>query len=207
MPVTFSSSISEKNLLLFKNPTEKHLIHPFLSSLMEKPAVIQGEKCPACGEKKLSLIESEMDIPYFGKCYIFSMDCSACNYHKADVEAAEQGEPTRYTLDIDTEKDMRIRVVRSSQATVKIPYITTIEPNEGSNGYVTNVEGIFSRVKKQVELLRDSEEDEELKKKARNMLKKIMNIMIGREKSKLIIEDPSGNSAILSPKAVKTAMK
>ena len=115
--------------------------------------------------------------------------------------------PTRYTLDIDTEKYMRIRVVRSSQATVKIPYITTIEPNEGSNGYVTNVEGIFSRVKKQVELLRDSEEDEELKKKARNMLKKIMNIMIGREKSKLIIEDPSGNSAILSPKAVKTAMK
>ena len=174
---------------------------------MEKPAVVQGEKCPACGEKTLALTESGMDIPYFGKCYIFSMDCSACNYHKAYVEAAEQGEPARYSLDIDNEKDMQIRVVRSSQATVKIPYITTIEPNEGSNGYVTNVEGIFNRVKKQVELLRDSEEDEETKKKTKNMLKKIMRIMMGREKAKLIIEDPSGNSAIISEKAVKTALK
>ena len=40
-------------------------------------------------------------------------------------------------------------------------------------------------------------------KKAKNLLKKITNCMWGREKLKLILEDPSGNSAIISDKAAK----
>ena len=35
------------------------------------------------------------------------------------------------------------------------------------------------------------------------MLKKLIRIMWGQEKTKIIIEDPSGNSAILHEKAVK----
>ena len=49
--------------------------------------------------------------------------------------------------------------------------------------------------------------DEELKKKAKNLLKKIQNILWGEEKIKIIIEDRTGNSAIISDKAVKEKLK
>jgi len=167
------------------------------------PAIIRGETCPVCHNKTLTLSESEMDIPFFGHTYLFSMNCSSCGYHKTDVEAAEKKEPCRYTVEINSDKDMRIRVVKSSNATVRIPHIGIIEPGESSNGYVTNVEGILQRFKKITEMLRDEADDKTEQKKAKNMIKKLTRVMWGQDKVKLIIEDPSGNSAIISDKAVK----
>ena len=156
------------------------------------PEILKDQKCPICGEKSLALTEDEREVPFFGRMYLFSMNCEKCKYHKADVEAVEDKEPCKFTLDITSEKDMHIRVVRSSQAVVKVPYVTTIEPGPGSSGYVTNVE-----------VLKETEEEDDARKKAKNLLKKINRIMSGEEPSKLIIEDPSGNSAIISEKAVK----
>ena len=45
-----------------------------------------------------------------------------------------------------------------------------------------------------------------LKKKAKNMLKKLNKAMWGQEKLKLIIEDPHGNSAIIDEKAKKSKL-
>jgi len=170
------------------------------------PMIIRGETCPFCHKKTLVLSESEMDIPFFGHTYLFSMNCSSCGYHKADVEAEEKKPPARYTLEISSEKDMRIRVVKSSNATVKIPRIGTIEPGEAANGYVTNVEGILQRFKKMIEVLRDEAEDKAEQRKAKNMIKKLTRVMWGQDKLRLIIEDPSGNSAIISEKAVKNKL-
>jgi zinc finger protein len=171
------------------------------------PAIIKGELCPFCNKKTLTLMESEIDIPFFGKTFIFGMDCSSCNYHKADVESAEEDrEPAKYTLDISSEEDMKIRIIKSSNATVKIPHIGTIEPGEAASGYITNVEGILQRMKKTIEVLRDDAEEEEDKKKAKNMLKKLLRVMWGQENLKMIIEDPTGNSAIISDKAVKSKL-
>jgi len=38
------------------------------------------------------------------------------------------------------------------------------------------------------------------------MIEKLNNVMWGRDKLRLIIEDPSGNSAIVSDKAVRSKM-
>jgi zinc finger protein len=168
--------------------------------------VLEGQKCPFCSNDTLTLTEKETEVPYFGNLLIFSMSCSSCNYHKADVESAEEREPVKYTLEINSEEDMKIRVIRSSEATIKIPHITTITPGPASNGYVTNIEGILSRIKKQIEVARDNEEDNDAKKKAKNLLKKLQKVMWGQEKLKFIIEDPSGNSAIISEKAVKSKL-
>ncbi|MFH1589545.1 MAG: ZPR1 zinc finger domain-containing protein [archaeon] len=164
---------------------------------------ITGEMCAFCHEKKLTLREMERDIPYFGHVFIFSMDCDGCGYHKADVEAAESHGPIKYTLEIDSEEDMKIRIIKSSTATVKIPHVGSIDPGEASNGYVTNVEGILNRLKKQVEFLRNESEDKADIKKAKNIIKKLTKVMWGQEKLKLILEDPVGNSGIISDKAVK----
>ncbi|RMF55381.1 ZPR1 zinc finger domain-containing protein [Candidatus Woesearchaeota archaeon] len=164
---------------------------------------IEGQQCPMCKKPKLTLAEKEMEIPYFGKVFLFSMNCSECGYHKADVEPAEEQEPCKYELEISKEDDMKIRVVKSSEATVKIPHVGTISPGPSADGYVTNVEGIFQRIKEQIETIRDDAEEKSEKKKAKNLLKKITRIIWGQEKAKLILEDPTGNSAIISEKAKK----
>lgn len=165
------------------------------------------QQCPMCNQKTLILTERDMEVPYFGKVLLFSMTCTSCKYHLADIEAAEEKEPVKYEFEISSEEDMKVRVVKSAQATVKMPHLATITPGPAAQGYVTNIEGILSRVKYQVEVAKEMEEDEEDKKKAKNILKKILNITWGKEKQKLIIEDPSGNSAIISDKAVKTPLK
>jgi zinc finger protein len=168
--------------------------------------VVEKETCPMCRQKTLTLMEEETEVPYFGKLFVFSMSCSNCKFHKADVEAAEQKEPVKFTFEISSEADMKVRVVKSSEATIKIPHMATVTPGPASEGYVTNIEGILTRIKEQIEKARDTEEDDSVKKKAKNQLKKLMKVMWGQEKMKIIIEDPSGNSAIISEKAVKSKL-
>ena len=175
-------------------------------SSMPKPETMPGQPCPLCHKKTLTLVEKEVEVPYFGKIFLFSMTCSNCKYHKADIEAAERKEPSKYTFEITSEKDLKVRVVKSSEATVKLPHITTITPGPASQGFVTNIEGILNRIKHQIETLRDNSEDDTDKKKAKNLLKKLTRIMWGQEKQKIILEDPSGNSAIISDKAEKSKL-
>lgn len=186
------------------------------SKVDETPVIIEGELCPFCNEKKLTLMDSTKEIPYFGTCFLFSMDCSGCGYHKADIEAEEAREPSKYTIELSEEKDMSIRIIKSSFATVKLPHVGDIMPGPASNGYVTNVEGILNRMVKQIEVIANSqggegeegeEIDDEARKKAKNMIKKLKRVIWGQEKQKLIIEDPTGNSAIISDKAVKEKLK
>jgi len=171
----------------------------------DKTDVLENQKCPMCMKNTLTLMESEKDIPYFGKVFLFSMSCknTGCNYHKADIECAEKRDGCKYSLDVKTEDDLKIRVVRSAEAFVKIPRIITIEPGPASNGYVTNIEGILNRVKNMLEKARDDAEEKTDRKKAKNMLKKVQDALWGRGEIKIIIEDKSGNSAIISDKVVK----
>ena len=169
--------------------------------------ILEGQKCAFCNNDTLTLSERIMEIPFFDKVLLFSMNCSSCGYHKADVEALEKKEPTKYTFEIENEEDLKVRIVKSSEGTVKIPHVITISPGTAANGYVTNIEGILSRVKRQIEVTRDTEEDQDAKKKAKNLLKKLQKVLWGQEKLKIIVEDPSGNSAIISDKAVKTKLK
>ena len=168
---------------------------------------IKNQPCPMCGQKKLTLTEDEKEIPYFGKVYLFSMTCNNCKYHKADLESAEKHDPVKYTFEVSSEEDLKVRVVKSSEATIKIPHMISIEPGPAAVGFITNIEGILNRVKRMLESQRETEEDNNAKKKIKNMLKKLQKAMWGNDKLKIILEDPSGNSAIISDKAVKSKLK
>lgn len=166
------------------------------------------QQCALCGERKLTLREEEVEIPYFGRVYVLSMDCSACGYRKADVEPAEPKEPCRYTLEVTSDADLSIKIIKSAEATVKIPRIITIESGPASEGYITNVEGLLERVKGMIQSSADAEgeEDPAAKTKAKNLIKKLNNVLVGREPLKIIIEDQSGHSAIISDKAQKNKL-
>ena len=90
----------------------------------------------------------------------------------------------------------------------KVPALKiTIEPGVASEGYVTNIEGFIKRIKKVLEDQRDTAEDDDARKKAKNLLKKIWKVECGDEKLKIIIEDPTGNSAIISEKTVISKLR
>ena len=169
---------------------------------------LEKQPCPMCKTKNLTLTEEDKEIPYFGKCYLFSMTCSNCKYHISDVEAEQKKDPSRYTIEINSEKDMQIRIIKSSTATIKMPQLRMeVTPGPASIGYISNIEGVIERFKKIIEDQRDLSEDEEEKKTAKNLLKKIWKIKLGDIPIKMILEDPEGNSAIISEKAKVEKLK
>ncbi len=171
---------------------------------------IENEICPMCQKNSLTLYETEQDIPHFGKVFIFGMTCSniECNYKQNDVEVEKQGEPTKIEFTINNSKDLNVRVIKSSEATIKIPQLKMdVEPGVASDGYVSNVEGLLQRFKKILEAERDTTDEDSVRKKAKNLLKKLWKVECGDEELKIIIEDPSGNSAVISEKAVITSLK
>ena len=164
---------------------------------------ILNQECPVCHKKTLRLIDKEYNVPYFGKISLFTMICDNCGFSKSDVESLEKKEAVRYELLIENEKDLNTKVVKSSSAKIIVPRILSIEPGIASQGYITTIEGVLNRVLYGLRLRYDAEPNKKLK----NMIKKIEKVKAGHESIKVIIEDPNGNSAILSEKAVKKAIK
>ena len=169
---------------------------------------LENQPCPFCHENKLALTEDNTEVPYFGRIYLFSMKCSGCGFNKADVEAEKQKEPCKITFNVKNDKDLSVRVVKSSYATVKIPELRIeVTPGPASIGFVSNIEGLLDRFKEVIESERDVAEEDEEKTKCKNLLKKIWKIKCGDIPIKVIIEDPSGNSAIVSDRAVIEKLK
>jgi len=169
---------------------------------------LKNQPCPICHKNKLILIEEGYDIPYFGKCYLMTMQCEECGYKLSDIESEEQKDPVRYTFEVKNKKDLNVRVVKSGQATVKIPALKmSVEPGPASEGYISNIEGVLERFKKVIEAERDTADDENIKKTAKNLLKKLWKIELGEMPVKIIIEDPSGNSAIIDKRAIVEKLK
>lgn len=171
--------------------------------------VLAKQPCPYCGSKDgLTLTEDETEVPYFGKLFMFSMKCKDCNTALSDVEAAEEKEPCKITFETSSEKDMSVRVVKSSHASIKIPTLKmSVESANGSEGYVSNIEGLLTRFENILKNEKENAEEDEDKLTAKNLLKKMWKIKLGDIPCKIIIEDMTGNSAIISDKAVVEKLK
>jgi len=169
---------------------------------------MKNQPCPFCNKKTLTLLEDTKEIPYFGKCFLMTMSCSNCKYHKFDIESAERKDPVKYTFTIKEKSDLNVRVVKGSEAIVKIPTLRMdVKPGIGSTAYISNIEGVLRRFKRIIEGQRDTAEDVSVKKSAKNLLKKLWKIECGEMECKIVIEDPSGNSAIISDKAEVSKLK
>jgi len=172
---------------------------------MEK---LEGQECAFCHKKTLTLTEDKKEIPYFGNVFLFSMDCSTCTFHKSDVEAESANDPCRITFTIEKEADLNVRVVKSSNATIKIPQMRlSVTPGPASIGCISNIEGVLQKFEHIIEEQRDNTDDDSEKKQAKNLLKKMRKVKLGDIPLKIIIEDPSGNSAIISDKTTVEKLK
>ena len=157
---------------------------------------LKNQECPVCHEKNATLIEDQRNFPKF-QCFLFSISCSSCNYHKSDIEL-EPKQQKKQTIEIKDSKQLKTQIAKSSEAIIKIPQIKLkIKPDVSANGYITTISGLISKYKKELEQERDSADSPEDRKKAKNKLKKLWKVECGDIPIKLILEDKSGNSAII----------
>ncbi|MGC9444410.1 MAG: ZPR1 zinc finger domain-containing protein [Candidatus Methanospirareceae archaeon] len=152
------------------------------------------ETCPVCGaESELHCVPYE--IPYFGEIMIFTAVCDSCGYRATDVMMLADQKQNRCEKVIAAPEDIDTVVVRSSFGTIEIPELGVIvEPKRGE-AFITTVEGVLKRVERVVQML---SKDAESKKRADEVLKLIEEIKRGNAQMTLIIDDPTGNSAIIS---------
>lgn len=161
------------------------------------------EVCPVCNKKTLRCLDFEDEIPYFGKIVNMLVKCENCGYKHTDFMFLEEHEPVRLEIEVSGAEDLQIRVARSSQATITIPELgISVKPVTMGDAFISNVEGVFTRIIDIImQLCRDAQPEE--KKNLMEILKKIGLTRAGKLKIRLIIEDPTGNSKIISDKVKK----
>jgi len=116
------------------------------------------------------------------------------------VLSEEAKKRKRCELVVSSVEDLNALVVRSSAGSIEIPELgVSIEPKRGE-AFISTVEGVLERVEDVVNLLSG---DGTGKKRADEVLKQIDQIKSGEASMTLIIDDPTGNSVIISDK-VKT---
>ena len=162
--------------------------------------------CPLCHEDLIIHWESD-NIPFFGEVMYITALCD-CSFRFTDTMILTQREPVRYEMTIETVEDLNARVIRSTSGTIRIPELgIDVEPGTISDSYVTNIEGVLDRIQNVVitasKWVKDDEEKYAL---SLEILKKMNDARLGKQKLTIIIEDPLGNSAIISDKAVSKTL-
>ncbi|OPY50346.1 MAG: ZPR1 zinc-finger domain protein [Methanosaeta sp. PtaU1.Bin060] len=164
--------------------------------------------CPVCNSEMQFCWESQ-EIPYFGEAMVIAGVCS-CGFRHSDTILLSQKEPVRYALQVTEPGDLDARVVRSSSGTIRIPDLgIDVEPGPASESYISNVEGVLARITEIVAFAtRSAREagDEERTSRGEDILEKIRKTLCGQFSLTIMIEDPLGNSAIASDKAVRSSL-
>jgi len=148
----------------------------------------------------LTLLSTQVNIPYFGDALESTLRCEACGFRHADFMILGEKEPVRLTLRAKDESALRVRVIRSNSGTIRIPEIGfTAEPSHLSESYVSNVEGVLERAKDILLTAHDwHKEDPEKVLLLRQYFETYERMVTGQQPFTLIIDDPFGNSAIVS---------
>jgi zinc finger protein ZPR1 len=169
------------------------------------PEVTIESTCPLCADV-LRFKFSTDEIPFFGEIMLVSARCP-CGFKYADTIALSEGEAARYELEFDS-SDFATRVIRSSSGTVQIPELgVTIEPGAASEAFVSNVEGVLCRVEEVITMATKwSSNYPEKTERGNQLLEMIDSVRKGERTMTLVIDDPFGNSAIISPRAQRRVL-
>jgi zinc finger protein len=154
--------------------------------------------CPVCAEPRATLRTIQLDLPYFGEVFETVFMCPACGFRHADTLIPRVGEPTEFTLRVEGERDLFIRVVKSSSATVEVPELGLLwEPGPASEAEVTNVEGLIVHFEDAVGRARVLFPGRDAQERADELSDKLQALRDARGQATLVLKDPYGNSALV----------
>ncbi len=161
--------------------------------------------CPLCAEA-LSFVFNADEIPFFGEIMLVSAQCT-CGFRYADTISLSEREAARYELRFGSD-DFTTRVIRSTSGTVQIPELgVTVEPGSGSEAFISNVEGVLRRVEEVIHMATKwSSDDPDKFELGNRLLEAIDAVKRGEQEMTLILDDPFGNSAIVSPRAQRRTL-
>lgn len=155
--------------------------------------------CPACGSRNIIINKHISEVSHYGKILLISFKCEDCRYKFNETYILEEKPPRRYTLRCSKIDDLNIRVIKSGNSTIHIPELEIdIYPGPDSEGIITNVEGLLNRIKDVIMLLKRNYKSLEELEKILEKLEILNNMLAGKYPFTVIIEDPSGNSAIIT---------
>jgi zinc finger protein len=155
--------------------------------------------CPAC-KNKTTLMEMIKELPSYGKILISSLACTHCGFKFNDVMNAEFHSPSKWIAEIESEKDLNTKIIKSSNASIKLQELgLMVSPGPLSQGYYSNLEGVLQRFKEAVEIAERNSEGKE-KENAKKTLEEIEKTLNGKKKATLVLLDPFGNSKLIGEK-------
>ena len=158
-----------------------------------------AQRCPSCDNESMPTTQTEYEVEHFGTVLLTVAICQRCGYRHTDVMNLSGRQPTALTAKIDSLEDLNIRVIKSGTATVSIPeFKATITPGPHSEGYISNVESILLKIEDALTFMLSTVKGERLRK-GEVMLRKMQKARNSNPKFTLVIKDPLGNSAIISP--------
>lgn len=172
-------------------------------------AVPVDTPCPMCrASGQLSVLTTTVNIPYFGDGLESTMRCSACGFRHADFMILSQKDPLRLTFAARDEADLSVRVIRSNSGTLRIPELGFLaEPSPLSESYVSNVEGVLDRAKGiLLTAVEFHGEDPDKRALLAEYLRRLDDFVNARAPFTLVIDDPYGNSAIVSERVERRAL-
>ena len=159
--------------------------------------------CPLCGvENQLKMSTFFDEIPYFGEHTQVTVSCLSCGWKQSDFIPAEEKEPSKHSLIVNTRNHLKARVVRSSSCTIRIPELDLeVNPGAESTGYVSNVEGVFERFLRIIRLVKHQSISEQIDEEI-TALEEMENMLINHDflypgqEITLELLDPRGHSVI-----------
>jgi len=164
--------------------------------MSSKMRQIPEVKCPVCAAQSLTEQEAKHDVDHFGPVLLTTIVCANCGFKHSDVTCLNVQEPSSISASIEALEDLKMSVVRSSNATIQIPELgVLITPGPIAEGFISNVEGVLERVEQVTRML---VRDPKKRDRAERFLQRIKEARDGSIKFTLVIKDPLGNSAIIA---------
>ncbi|XP_055697227.1 zinc finger protein ZPR1 [Phlebotomus papatasi] len=158
--------------------------------------------CPECR----SPCETNMkmtSIPHFKEVVIMATVCDVCGCKTNEVKSGSGIEEfgVRIEVKIEGREDLSRDVLKSDTCGLIIPEIDCEVGPSALGGRFTTVEGILDAIKKQLSEGGDTfvdSSDETTKQKLDRFIETLGEIIAGRKKITLILDDPAGNSYVQS---------
>ena len=161
----------------------------------------KNRKCPYCLKDTATMsfyTTNEQD----NKIKISTVKCDSCMYKSNDTVYLDKKSPKKYILKISGIEDLDTKIIKSQDSDLEIVELgLSLESSIFSDGFITNIEGVLNKFLERLNILK--EENSSKNAKIKDLKSKIQKVKKGELEITLILKDNSGNSKIISDKALE----